>query len=94
MMKKLLIMCGTGIVTSTMVGEKVKAWLRKQNLDDEVRIHQSSVSDGLKRIDEYDIVISTTIVPDEVKDKVINGVPLITGNDVEEVYQKMLEIIP
>ncbi|MEW9674869.1 PTS sugar transporter subunit IIB [Lentibacillus sp. L22] len=92
-MKKLLIMCGTGIATSTMVGEKVKAWLREQELESEVNIYQSSVSEGFGRMKEYDIVVSTTIVPNEIKDRVIDGIPLLTGIGTEEVYQKLLRIV-
>lgn len=90
-MKKLLIMCGTGVATSTVVTGKVKEWLKKQNLENQVTLYQSKVSDELNRIDEYDVVLSTTLVPDNIKDKVIDGVPLLTGIGTDDMYNKVLE---
>lgn len=89
-MKKLLIMCGTGIATSTVVKGKVEQWLKDNNLNQEVKIYQSKVSDEISRIDEYDIVLSTTLVPNNIKDKVIDGVPLLTGIGVDSMYEKVL----
>jgi galactitol PTS system EIIB component len=89
-MKKLLIICGTGIATSTVVKGKVEEWLKENNLTNEVKIYQSKVSDELNRIDDYDVVLSTTIVPNNIKDKVIDGVPLLTGIGVDSMYEKVL----
>ncbi|MBZ5199652.1 PTS sugar transporter subunit IIB [Planomicrobium chinense] len=89
-MKKLLIMCGTGIATSTVVKGKVEEWLKENNLSQEVKIYQSKVSDEISRIDEYDVVLSTTLVPDKIRDKVIDGVPLLTGIGTDEMYEKVL----
>ncbi|WP_096274222.1 PTS sugar transporter subunit IIB [Paucisalibacillus globulus] len=92
-MKKLLIMCGTGIATSTVVTGKVRDWLKDNNLEDKVQLFQSKITDELNRLDDYDIVVSTTLVPDNVRDKVIDGVPLLTGFGTEEMYGKILELI-
>lgn len=89
-MKKLLIMCGTGIATSTVVKGKVEQWLKENNLSQEVKIYQSKVSDEIGRIDEYDVVLSTTLVPNNIKDKVIDGVPLLTGIGVDSMYEKVM----
>lgn len=89
-MKKLLIMCGTGIATSTVVKGKVEQWLKDNNLSQEVKIYQSKVSDEISRIDEYDVVLSTTLVPNNIRDKVIDGVPLLTGIGIDSMYDKVL----
>ncbi|WP_017549991.1 PTS sugar transporter subunit IIB [Salinicoccus carnicancri] len=93
MTKKLLIMCGTGVATSTVVTGKVKTWLEDNGLEDKVSLHQSKISDELNRIDDYDIIVSTTIVPDDIRDKVIDGVPLLTGMGVDEMYDRIEEKI-
>ncbi|HIW13313.1 MAG TPA: PTS sugar transporter subunit IIB [Candidatus Salinicoccus stercoripullorum] len=89
MTKKLLIMCGTGVATSTVVTGKVKTWLEENGLEDKVSLHQSKISDEINRIDDYDIVVSTTIVPDDIRDKVIDGVPLLTGMGIDEMYDRI-----
>ncbi|WP_066053546.1 PTS sugar transporter subunit IIB [Robertmurraya korlensis] len=88
-MKKLLIMCGTGIATSTIVTGKVKEWLEENGLQNKVKLYQSKISEELSRIDEYDIIVSTTLVPDNIQDKVINGVPLLTGFGKEEMFEQI-----
>ena len=88
-MKKLLIMCGSGIATSTVVSGKVKQWLKDNNLEDEVKIYQSKIADELNKFDDYDVVVSTTVVPDSVKEKVINGVALLTGVGRDKVFEQI-----
>lgn len=90
-MKKLLIMCGSGIATSTVVTEKVKEWLKANDLENHVRLFQSKVAEEVNRIDEYDAVISTTVVPDKIKDKVIPGLPLLTGMGLDDLWRELKE---
>ncbi|WP_195513753.1 PTS sugar transporter subunit IIB [Enterococcus sp. 1001283B150225_161107_E12] len=88
-MKKLLIMCGTGVATSTVVTNKVKEWLKENGLTEQVKLYQSKVADEMNKIDEYDIVVSTTVVPDSIKDRVIMGLPLLTGIGTEAMYAEI-----
>lgn len=89
-MKTLLIVCGAGHVTSTIAVAKVQEWLN-QNKYTDVKIYQSKLADELNKIDDYDAVISTTIVADSIKDKVINGLPLLTGVGVDQLYADLKE---
>ncbi len=88
-MKKLLIMCGSGIATSTVVTGKVKTWLKENGLEDQVTLYQSKVAEEVNRIDDYDVVISTTVVPDKIKDKVIQGLPLLTGMGLDGLWAEL-----
>ncbi|MBK0347265.1 PTS sugar transporter subunit IIB [Aerococcaceae bacterium zg-ZJ1578] len=88
-MKKLLIMCGSGIATSTVVMKKVESWLKENGLDKEVKIIQSKIASEVNHIDDYDAVLTTTAVPDKIKDKVINGVPLLTGIGTQVVFDTL-----
>lgn len=87
----MLIMCGAGHATSTVVHAKVNNWLEENNLQDQVEIKQSAVTEEIDNINngDYDIVISTTIVPDVIKDKVINGVALLTGVGADKVWDQV-----
>ncbi|WP_282155172.1 PTS sugar transporter subunit IIB [Cytobacillus gottheilii] len=88
-MKKLLIMCGTGVATSTIVTGKVKSWLEDNGLQNNVKLYQSKISEELSRLDDYDIIVSTTLVPDNVKSRIIDGVPLLTGMGKDEMFEKI-----
>ena len=79
-MKKLLIVCGAGHATSTIAVAKVSAWLEKEGYSDKVKIYQSKIADELNK---------TTIVPDSIKDKVIQGLPLLNGMGVDQVYDQL-----
>ena len=87
-MKKLLIVCGAGHATSTIAVAKVQEWLNSNGYT-EVKIYQSKLADELNKIDDYDALISTTIVPDSIKDKVIQGLPLLNGMGVDQVYDQL-----
>lgn len=87
-MKKLLIMCGTGVATSTIVTNKVKDWLKEKGYTD-IKLYQSKIADEVNKIDDYDVVISTTVVPDNIKDKVIMGIPLLTGFGTEAMFEEI-----
>ena len=50
-MKKLLVMCGSGIATSTVVVGKVKQWLKDNGYEDKVQVFQSKVSEEVNRLD-------------------------------------------
>jgi len=91
MMKKLLVVCGAGHATSTIAVAKVSQWLQEQGYGDQVKIYQSKIADELNRIDDYDAVISTTIVPESIKSKVINGLGLLTGMGVDALYKDLKE---
>lgn len=86
-MIKLLVMCGTGVATSTIASEKVKTWLKEHNYDEKVNVTQGKISDEITKLEEYDIILSTTAVPERVEDKVIMASSLITGINVDQTYQ-------
>lgn len=89
MAKTLMVVCGTGIATSTVASGKIKDYLKEEGLLSSVHIMQSKIADEVNRVDDYDIVVSTTMVPDNIKDKVINGVPLLTGVGADKVLEKI-----
>ncbi|WP_027415660.1 PTS sugar transporter subunit IIB [Aneurinibacillus terranovensis] len=85
MSKKIAVICGTGVATSTVVMTKMKAFFQEKNIP--VNLVQSKVSDILNRADDYDLIISTTTVPASLSAKVINAVPLLTGMGKEKFFQ-------
>ncbi len=92
-MKKMMVMCGSGVATSTVVMGKIKSWLEDEGLKEKVTLYQSKVAEEVNHIDDYDIVVSTTLVPDSIKDKVINGVPLLMGVGADAEFAKVKEAI-
>lgn len=92
-MKTILIVCGAGHATSTVVRTKIESWLKEEGLSHEVVVKQSSVAAELKNIsdDKYDIVVSTAQVPENIKNKVIMGLGLLTGFGADQVFAQVKE---
>ncbi len=88
MTRKLLIMCGTGIATSTVVYGKISEWLKEKGHTN-IKLYQSKIADELNQFDQYDIIVSTTLVPDNIRHKVIDGLPLLTGMGIDAMYEEL-----
>ncbi|MFA0087631.1 PTS galactitol transporter subunit IIB [Vibrio sp. 10N.286.49.C2] len=90
-MKTLLVVCGAGHATSTLAVSKINKWIEETKQTGTIKIIQSKIADELNRIDDYDAVVSTTIVPDSIKSKVIVGLPLLTGIGINSVFDQIAE---
>ena len=93
MTKSLMVVCGTDIATSTIATGKVKEYLASVGKTDQVKFLQSKIADEVSAIEnaDYDIIVSTTMVPSAIKDKVINGVPLLTGVGTQKAFDETEE---
>ena len=88
--RKILIMCGTGIATSTVVALKVEEFLRKNGINAELK--RCMTSEARTASKGVDLIISTTQVPD-VDVKVFSGIPYITGMNIPKLEQEILEYL-
>lgn len=89
-MKTLIVVCGSGIATSTVVEGKIRDFLDSKGVLDKVKMYKGNIAEQINHIDEYDAFVSTTVVPDDVKDKVISGLPVLTGVGADKVYDEIL----
>ena len=87
--KRVLILCGTGIATSTVMATKVREYCTQQGID--VDIDQTKVMETLRGIEGYDLVVSTTQVPSSVTTPVVNGLPFITGVGLDTTLKEIGE---
>lgn len=55
--EKLLIMCGAGHATSTVVRTKVNRWLKEEGLENQVEIKQSAVGQELESIKMENMIL-------------------------------------
>ncbi len=89
MKKKVLIICGTGIATSTVVGEKIKEIADNEGV--EVDLNQAKVTEAKKEVEnaEYDFLVTTTSFSYDVDLPVINATAMISGIGEEEVEEEI-----
>lgn len=90
-MKTLMVTCGSGIATSTVAEGKIKDHLAQAGVLDQVKIYKGNIAEYVNKVDDYDVFVSTTVVPDEIKDRVISGLPLLTGIGADKVYQQIMD---
>ncbi len=89
MKKKILVACGAGIATSTVVCGKVEQLVKDNNIDAE--IIQCKIAEVSSRQDEADLIVSTTILPTTYKIPAIIATSYITGINTKALDKKILD---
>ena len=91
MAKKVLVICGTGIATSTVVAIKIREFCATRKIS--VEVSQGKVMDIVRGIEGYDLIVATTPIPSKVTIPVIQGLPFLTGVGVEATLEKIAQAL-
>jgi len=92
-MKKILLACGTGIVTSTAVNQKLTKVLNERGYARKFSITQCKIVEAASKSGEYDFVVATTLAPPGLKCPYVSGIPFLTGINVEPTILKIIELL-
>lgn len=87
MKKRILVVCGSGIATSTVVAGKVRDLLSKNGIECEVT--QTSALELKGRLEGVDLIVSTTKLTSQSV-PVVNAVPFLTGIGVDQAENAIL----
>lgn len=92
-MKKVYIVCATGIATSSMLRVKIDDFLHEKGLD--AVISQYRIAELTPDRIDADVIIATTEVPPEIKEAAycINGLPLLTGIGESVVFDELEKVL-
>lgn len=85
---KVLVACGAGIATSTVVMKRVEDLFKKNNID--VDIIQIKISEAKSREADAYMLITTTILPGEFKIPAIKAMAYLTGINADKVDEQVL----
>lgn len=91
-MKKILVACGNGIATSTMVASKIRSYLSEKGVD--VDTTQKKMLEIPNYVQDYDLLVTTGKYDGDTK-----GVPhiqatqLLTGIGQDEVLEQIYEVL-
>jgi len=88
-LKTIVIACGIGIATSTVLATKVKELLEAYRVKAE--IIQCALADIARHVEQADLIITTIPIKDHYPKPIIYGMPLLTGMDVKTTEQKILK---
>lgn len=90
-MKKILVACGNGIATSTVVATKIREICKKEGID--VLVRQCKLLEVRGLMSDYDILVTTGKIDSEgINIPIITAMPLLTGIGEEEVMKKIISL--
>ena len=89
--KVILIACGAGIATSTVVCDKVEKLLKANGID--AQIIQCKIGEVASKESEADLIISTTLLPKQYSIPAIKAVGYISGIGMEKLDQEILRLL-
>lgn len=87
--KRILVACGAGIATSTVVCDKVETLVKENNIDAEVV--QCKIAEVKAMEDSADLIISTTILPTTYNIPALKATSYITGINTAALDKKILD---
>ena len=86
---KVLVACGAGIATSTVVMKKIEDLFKKNNVDAD--IIQIKIAEAAAKQDSADMLITTTMLPTEYRIPAIKAMAFLTGIGQAKVEEQILE---
>lgn len=89
-MKRILFVCGTGGITSTVAEKHVTDACKKAGV--EVVTIRCSPVEVNSMLDNIDFIVSTTAIGNNFPVPVISGVPLLIGIGKEKVLAQIVEM--
>lgn len=89
-MKRVLVACGNGVATSTMVASKVREYLKDNNIA--ATVDQCKLLEVPSKQDSYDLIVATGKYDNSsVTKPVISGMALLTGIGASDVLENIKE---
>ncbi|HDO1355917.1 TPA: PTS sugar transporter subunit IIB [Aeromonas veronii] len=85
-MKKVLLACGTGMSTSTIIAQRLQKYLSEQGVN--ITTFQCSLNEIPYNCSEMDLIVTSMKVDKDYGIPTLNGAPLLIGiNDDELKWQ-------
>ena len=89
-MKRILVACGNGIATSTVVASKVREYLESKGIQADTT--QTKLMEVPGKVQDYDLLITTGQFEGQTGDvPVVKGMPILTGIGVEQTMEEIAE---
>lgn len=92
---KILVACGSGIATSTVIAVRVRKLCESNGF--KVTTQQVKVVEVVKLSPEYDLIVSSTRIPSSVKTPAVFAISYLTGINAEgtdkEIISKLKQIV-
>lgn len=90
---KILVICATGLATSTLASVKLQEQFSKHNIPCKVTTGRITDMSSLVNMSKPDVVVATAVTNMDVGVKVFNGTSLLTGIGVEQLVEDMIKYL-
>lgn len=90
-MKTVIVACGSGIATSTIISSKVSELLDSHGI--EYNLIQCSINEIDSYVSDADIVISSMQLYEDLPCPKVTGIAYLTGVGEDAVNQQILDIL-
>lgn len=88
---KVLVACGAGIATSTVVMKKIEDLFSKHQIDAEFR--QIKIAEAASLQNDYDMLITTTMLPTTYDIPAIKAMSFLTGINQAKAEEEILDTV-
>jgi PTS system galactitol-specific IIB component len=89
--KRILVACGTGIATSTVVAKAIEEALKERGID--VITRQCKAVEVRSLVDQADLIVTTTQLPSNLGVPVIQTLAFLTGIGKEDAIEQIVEAL-
>ena len=88
-MKKVLVVCGAGVATSTILNHKIDELLSSNNI--EHQLIQCSINEIDAYVDSADLIVSSMVLAKDYSIPKLNGIAYLTGMNEDKLNEDILE---
>jgi PTS system galactitol-specific IIB component len=90
---KIVVVCATGMATSTMAATKLSRELSSHDIEAVITKGQISNLDALVSMGKPDLIVATAVTKREMGVPVFDGIPLLSNRGLDDFYRKILDYI-
>lgn len=87
-MKRVLVACGNGIATSTVVASKIRDYAQKEGVA--ITTDQCKLMEVPGKGDNFDLVVTTGQFGGQINTPVVGGMSLLTGIGQEDTLKEII----
>ena len=89
--KKILVVCGAGVATSTVVVKKLEEKLGERGIP--IQVDQCKATEVPFKAAGYDLIVTTTLLGEVKGTPVVQTVSFLTGVGLEGDIQRIIDIL-
>lgn len=91
-MKKILVACGNGIATSTVVASKLRDYLEQKG--QQVSMTQCKLLEVPSKVEDFDLLVTTGEFGGNAHGvKQVKAMPILTGIGADAVFEEVLSFV-